>query len=460
MVGMMKKTIRYMMLCVMCLVGGMYGTLLSVEFGLNIHSVSATDEWAAYYSNGNFGLSSYEVTLFPGETYNLLTGNIGEVTYTSADNSIATVSSEGVITGVSIGTTQITVICSYGSRTCDVKVVEDNGQYIDTIDKYKFEVTTERTTTEYDRFVLVVDKGLYVSPGFPELVDNVMTAIEEVTRFKFYPDGEETLTTSEKIVVEAINGWYVEPCGWEGGVILDDTCVGVEDLTSDLYALVHELLHTAQMRNTGSAGALLTEGFAETYVDEVIEKLPYQSVLCEHDRMCNYPIYTDENYKYYYPYKEYGDQYIEVNHDTVEKIFLTTMDHHPTSYFMVRYMRDIYGDDLLYKLLYEVSTRKIADSIDDVYDLIKSETKETFIYDMCDWYNNQFDKSDTIIDYTEHQVVQPRFVSYKFVDQLAPVVAWYGLTIRYNNSLTIDFERIISYAQLILGKKVVEYQLD
>lgn len=44
-----------------------------------VQTESEADEWESYYRDGNFGISSYEVTLFPNESYQNIVMNIGNL---------------------------------------------------------------------------------------------------------------------------------------------------------------------------------------------------------------------------------------------------------------------------------------------------------------------------------------------------------------------------------------------
>lgn len=75
---------------------------------------------------GTLTLSHEDVSIAGDESFTLSArSGSGDVTYTSADPSIATVSSSGVVTGVKKGTTKITVTRGSDSAECIVRVKSD-----------------------------------------------------------------------------------------------------------------------------------------------------------------------------------------------------------------------------------------------------------------------------------------------------------------------------------------------
>lgn len=82
-------------------------------------------------------IDTEEIELYKGEEFSLNTTIWPEDTfdrtvyYTSSDENISTVSEEGLVTGISVGTTTITATCGDVSATCEVTVTEEDGiEYI------------------------------------------------------------------------------------------------------------------------------------------------------------------------------------------------------------------------------------------------------------------------------------------------------------------------------------------
>lgn len=88
---------------------------------------SSTDDDNNTTVSGTLTLSHEDVSIAGDESFTLSArSGSGDVTYTSADPSIATVSSSGVVTGVKKGTTKITVRRGSDSAECIVRV-KSNG---------------------------------------------------------------------------------------------------------------------------------------------------------------------------------------------------------------------------------------------------------------------------------------------------------------------------------------------
>ena len=132
-----------------------------------------TQAYTASVSINNFGLNSYAVTLYPKETFTLRTGNVGTVTYSSSDTSVASVSTAGKITAKAAGSAVITVTsASYGSRQCQVLVAADDGTYIDTLDnQIDYKMSTSEVTLTTSRAVINIDSGIAYSANLVNIID-------------------------------------------------------------------------------------------------------------------------------------------------------------------------------------------------------------------------------------------------------------------------------------------------
>ena len=87
-------------------------------------SVTTTPNPSTGEVGGTLGLSTYDATLFSiGETFYLeVSGTSSSPSYSSEDTSVCTVDSDGEITAVGEGTTNVTVTVDGKTLTCIVRV--------------------------------------------------------------------------------------------------------------------------------------------------------------------------------------------------------------------------------------------------------------------------------------------------------------------------------------------------
>ncbi|MCR4961318.1 MAG: hypothetical protein K6A74_07665 [Lachnospiraceae bacterium] len=395
------------------------------------------DEWAHFYrhtlSYDGYTLGTSAVILYPGESYALHPGNVGTLTYSVDDSLVASVSEDGVITALSIGETYVRAHSElYGDENCKVSVVADDDSYISSLaDENIYKLTQKKTVTEYDKFILKVDAGIYVEPGFDTIISNIMDAIEDVTGYSFYPAG----TNYQKVVVEVPNA-SIEPCGGFGGIALDDVCVA-PSYTAQLYVSVHELIHCAQARQYGDAvGLLFTEGYAEIHVDEVISRLPLLWSPCSQTRNI---MIDDLEYKSH-------------SKDEAEDFFIHGNDSHLYSYWICKYIVSEYGKEKLDNIIEKVIDKKIGYyDADAQYKLIKDELSVSFISDLYDYYIS-FDRTIGPSDATKFKEINPYVGNFSRWEDNSFAISC-NTEIEFFNEISVDMKGIFSCLQTILGVK-------
>lgn len=150
------------------------------------------------------------------------------------------------------------------------------------IPKFKlggYTITTKDTVYESKRVKLCVEKDVYVPDTALEDVENIMSILEKETKLSFYPKGNEA-----KVIVNVKRNGYkvgVELTSAQGGYA--GATISPGDLllrAGETYALVHELLHCIQFRNSNSVrlSTFMTEGFTTYLSMKILDEK--KSVFC------------------------------------------------------------------------------------------------------------------------------------------------------------------------------------
>ncbi len=118
-------------------------------------------------------LSNDFLTLHIGESFQII-GTVfpqeadTSILWTSSDSSVATVSNEGIVTGISIGESTITAKCGEIYASCKVSVLGDNGvdnifaDHDTQVSVYSTEGILLKKNCSYDEIMEIMPKGIYI----------------------------------------------------------------------------------------------------------------------------------------------------------------------------------------------------------------------------------------------------------------------------------------------------------
>ncbi|MBQ6815032.1 MAG: Ig-like domain-containing protein [Lachnospiraceae bacterium] len=400
------------------------------------------------YRSSDVRLNSQIVTLYPNESYQLIASERG-TKYNSNDTGIATVSADGVVTGVKPGNTTITATYNGKQCVCKVTVAANDGTYMTSTLDTKYTITKERVLLATDRTFIVLDAGVVIEDNLLKNIETTLDKIEEVTGYSF-TNTNDKLTTfglTDRIVigVSAAGDAYAHT----NGVMLAPYDITIEECGA--HVLVHELLHTVQHRNTVCCGNAMTEGFAEYIGMKIYTNLPF----CRNT--------FDENYNSWINMKvSFGD--ITLTADNMEYYLLHSPDIHPTSYFFVSYLAKTYGEDKIYKIQKAITEEFIKRfgsangggirqefTEEDIFAVIKSMTSVNVAKDFFAYFSGLEEQSEAkrldLTGYTD--VFYEKFEghmtgSYFDLD---------GGDVTVNGPFVIDFSRAIDYAEKVFGRK-------
>ena len=172
-----------------------------------------------------------EISLNVGESYRLTykTNLTGEVSWRSSNDSVATVSDDGLVTAIGLGDSEIAVIIDEKAAICKVTVEENSS--------YEIEVNTTAITLDLNEtFILVaklthMGKSLNIAPVFVALDTNIVTVAggkitavahgNTAITVKFEYDGE---TFEKTVSVNVIKS---------GGIIFDNTSYDLDAIDQD-----------------------------------------------------------------------------------------------------------------------------------------------------------------------------------------------------------------------------------
>ena len=399
------------------------------------------------YDSGTKGddvsIQTQSICLFPEESFRLIATQKNAV-FTSADSTIATVASDGTVTAHSIGTTTVTVTNPVNSIDCTVTVVADDGTFLKSSLDTKYPLTQERTVMVSDSFYLIADIGVYLSEDILDKVELIMSTMEKETGLSFdNPKLTQEYTTLTKPVIAVINNYsYDYAYGGAHGVTLSPYDSYLDE--NGTYVLVHELMHTLQLRNGVDLGNALSEGFAIYYGGLICDKLPYPK---NHD-------------EYYNEWASMGP-FDEITLANTESSLLNPPDNHPFSYFFVRYLDETYGKDKFFEIMDAITdaVRQAKGaayagqmnplSEETLYQIIKEHTSDDLTEGFYRYFSslekpvwNDTDLSDVdgvyYVDFTGN-----RRGNYTSI----------GGKLKFNQEITLDYTYAFDFAEKVWGRK-------
>lgn len=246
-----------------------------------------------------------------------LTKEYGKITWTSSDESIATVSSKGYVKGIMQGTVTITAETKSGLKaTCTIKV---KGAYKSTIDKNGLTkitlsgnkedhvITDSYSYIEGDKFFLLLDKDVDIPGDFGNNIALIIDTLEKKVGYTF--DGcDELWDFDNTTVFFGYNPWEGLKFGKKVPIyiLVDREDAAYVSCATELYAIIfeyelyswdfwnsvpsyrdndwrrhdcidyvqiaHELTHTLTCRYS-NVSRVMTEGSADYFSMEVMREL-------------------------------------------------------------------------------------------------------------------------------------------------------------------------------------------
>ena len=386
------------------------------------------------------------VVLYPGETFQLYCAEeSSEVKWSTGNSEVALVSKTGKVRAKSVGTTYVEANYGVFSSTCSILVVEKSDKFVRLARKNNYTVTTKRTVYEADRFLLIADAGIYLPEGFLNHISLIMDEIESETGYSFYP-ANYFVQTPGRLEIYVTNTKNSQAYSSASRVTISQEYLLIEEGFG--YTIAHELL-----RNTGSIGDILLEGFAETYGMRVMEAL-------------HFPNYHDEEYK---QRLNIARQYPKLTIGNVREFLAgKAVDHHPTSYFFVSFLNETVDSNQM-RLLHEKAEqagsakRKEMQSDPSEYrdweeinyqvnlatiQAIRAELGDSVIAEFMKWYNKKIREfSVPVYDAKENERVT--------VGAMDAEILSFGVytRIRYQKRLVVDYQNAIAYLVQYKGQK-------
>lgn len=389
-------------------------------------------------------LQTQSILLFPEESFQLAATQ-SDAVFSVADPAIATVDSDGTVTAHSIGTTTVTAANQTNSIDCKVRVVADDNTYLKSSLPTEYPLTTERTLMISDSFYLFVDKGIYLPENILEKIEMIMATLEKETGLSYSNTKlDNPYVPLTKPVISVINHYeYDYGFGGPDGIVISPYDISIDECGAGV--LIHELLHTLQLRNSVDIGAALCEGYA-IYNTERFQK------------MFQFPITVDTYFN------NWGSmhQFDEITLENMESSLLFPVDKHPLSYFFVTYLVETYGDQMIYTLIDAITDAVIqsegvaqAGQINPlgeeaIYQIIKTHTSDTLTEDFYRYFISLEKAYEQKMDLTgvSDGIYYVKYTGTRHFDSTS---AWGDLLI--DNEITLDYTYAFDYAEKVWGRK-------
>ena len=201
-----------------------------------------------------------------------------------------------------------------------------------------FEITSEQTIIETERFLLKIEAGVYVPKTISDDISLVMDTAEAVTGLTFYPSTPVHPAVGKvriEVVNPALHGGDYPAYGGLSGVTVSAPDIIIRG--GQGWALLHELLHCLQFRNGSVLSPTLAEGFSTTHVLKAASVAPF-------------PIALDS-------YGNYASEERIADEKNAQKRFLALdqTDDGWSCYLygfpMILFMNEAYGEEAFIKLL-------------------------------------------------------------------------------------------------------------
>lgn len=399
-------------------------------------------------------LNSQMITLYPNETFQLIATE-RNVSYSSADSSIAKVSADGVVTGVNPGNTTVTVNYDGKECVCKVIVAEDDDRYVKVDSDTKYTITKERVLLATDRTFIVLDAGVVIEDNLLENIEILLDKIETRTGYSFVGTNENIFNYNDcnriLIGVSADTMAHANDIG----VMVSPYDITLEKCGANI--LTHELMHLVVNKNSVECGETIAEGYAEYFGIAVYENLPF----CEN--------YYNEEFNSLINFEIAFDG-ITLTEDNIEYYLINSPDEHPSSYFFVKYLVETYGEGKLKEIQsaitdefksrfgYANSSGVHADfSGEDMFAIVKSKTSSNVSKDFLQYFN-KLEKQTEIKKYDlsgQTDVLYINFAGHRNGNYFD----FEGGEVTLSGPLVIDFTEAIDYADKVFGRKIKEVKV-
>ena len=399
-------------------------------------------------------LNSQMITLYPNETFQLIATE-RNVSYCSADSSIAKVSADGVVTGVNPGNTTVTVTYDGKECVCKVIVAEDDDRYVKVDSDTKYTITKERVLLATDRTFIVLDAGVVIEDNLLENIEILLDKIETRTGYSFVGTNENIFNYNDcnriLIGVSADTMAHANDIG----VMVSPYDITLEKCGANI--LTHELMHLVVNKNSVECGETIAEGYAEYFGIDVYENLPFceNYYIEEYNSLINFEIAFDG---------------ITLTEDNIEYYLINSPDEHPSSYFFVKYLVETYGEGKLKEIQsaitdefksrfgYANSSGVHADfSGEDMFAIVKSKTSSNVAKDFLQYFN-KLEKQTEIKKYDlsgQTAVLYINFAGHRNGNYFD----FEGGEVTLSGPLVIDFTEAIDYADKVFGRKIKEVKV-
>jgi len=381
------------------------------------------------------------ICLFPGEDFQLVATQKDAV-FSSADSSVATVAPDGTVTGVSIGTTTITAANANSSVDCTVTVVADDGTYLKSTLPTEYLITKECVVMASDSFYLCVDAGVCLPDNVLDKIELIMATMEKETGLSFSNPKLSGFPPLTKPTISVINSTYDSAYAHSYGIVLAPYDIYLDE--NGISVIVHELLHTLQLRNGIDLGNALSEGFAMYYCDMICEKLPFPK---NHD-------------EYYNSWVCMG-QFDEITLENTESSLLNPPDIHPFSYFFVQYLAKTYGDQKIYTIIDAITeaVQRTEENVyagqvnplseEAIYEIIKAHTSDNLTEEFYRYFSSLEEPDWPYMDLSD--VDGTYYVDYTGT-RMYNITSVNGL-VKFNQEITLDYTYAFDYAEKVWGRK-------
>lgn len=399
-------------------------------------------------------LNSQMITLYPNETFQLIATE-RNVSYCSADSSIAKVSADGVVTGVNPGNTTVTVTYDGKECVCKVIVAEDDDRYVKVDSDTKYTITKERVLLATDRTFIVLDAGVVIEDNLLENIEILLDKIETRTGYSFVGTNENIFNYNDcnriLIGVSADTMAHADDIG----VMVSPYDITLEKCGANI--LTHELMHLVVNKNSVECGETIAEGYAEYFGIAVYENLPF----CEN--------YYNEEFNSLINFEIAFDG-ITLTEDNIEYYLINSPDEHPSSYFFVKYLVETYGEGKLKEIQsaitdefksrfgYANSSGVHADfSGEDMFAIVKSKTSSNVAKDFLQYFN-KLEKQTEIKKYDLSGQTDVLYINFSG-HRNGNYFNFQGGEVTLDGPLVIDFTQAIDYADKVFGRKIKEVKV-
>lgn len=344
------------------------------------------------------------------------------------------------------------------------------GEYMEPVENYYFEVRNEQYSVEYDKFILKVAPGVYVTPDFASVINTCMELVEEATGLSFYPDkaavtGYDDITSKIEIRLdhrELVDGYAAVECASFSGCSFKEDGAAIGEFCNEYSTFVHELLHVIQIRNYGYLGDVITEGFAESYTGTIEKELRkiYGAEKIGNER--ENEIANIKNYGSWYYGTEYGLGWLD--EEKCEKTFFLEPAHsgHETSYWIVEYIREKYGDRKFKKVMQALrnkdaeyaKTHTFLNLPNDLeLEVLKATLSETFLSDFYTWLTTREYLAGTDYPYATVEDLTGDSMVEMGISYMMDYSLRLPGSFKYKDSIVFDFAKSVALLQQVFGAR-------